>query len=751
MIVRNLGSVTWAALALCCGAAWLSAPPAAGAPTVVSEIAVGSGTSCAVTTAGAAQCWGWNSYGELGVGTSTGPQNCGTVDNPIGCSATPVGVSGLGSGVSEMGVGYSHACARMTVGGVRCWGNAVGGALGNGNDTGPQVCGVLSFPCSTMPATVGGLDGPASALAVGWNHTCAVTGGVECWGGHRDGALGNGSSTGHSSSPVAVDLPDGVTVTAIGAGEQFTCAVTSTGGVLCWGSNRFGQLGSGTSTGPQQCGANDFACSTAPVAVDLPGGVTATEVAVGGYHACALTSSGAVLCWGWNSDGQLGIGTDEGPESCSNLSANACSTSPIAVSGLGSGVTTIRAGHRHTCALTTAGGVKCWGDNYSDQLGLGPGVDPELCGPADSGCSTTPVTVSGLTSGASGVAAGWDHTCALTTAGGVKCWGNNNGGGLGTGNRASSAIPGQVVGLPGAWTLSVSVAGAGSGTITSTPAGIDCGGAGHTACSVPFAAGSTVQLRSNPGAGLAGFAGAGCGGSASICNVTMSSAQSVTATFALPPSASISAPAGGGTYTVGQPVATSFACAEGASGPGLASCEDSRGIATVSGGAGQLDTSTAGLHVYTVTAVSGDGLTDSASIAYRVLPDVVREPDPKPRPSPGPVSRAPTISIRGKSARVVHGRTTVKLACGDGALASDCRGTLIVRRRGKTPRERIVLGRTAYAIQAGETRLVRLRLSKRAIRLIDRTRGNRLRAEAIVTVRGGRGARLAIALRLRAR
>ena len=144
-------------------------------------------------------------------------------------------------------------------------------------------------------------------------------------------------------------------------------------------------------------------------------------------------------------------------------------------------------------------------------------------------------------------------------------------------------------------------------------------------------------------------------------------------------------------------------------------------------------------------------MTDSTSIAYRVVPETGREPDPKPGPGPGPASPAPTVSVHGKSARVVRGRTKVELVCGGGALASDCRGTLTVRRRGKMPRQRIVLGRTAYAIQAGETRRVRLKLSKRAIRLLERARGNRLRAEAIVTVLGGRGARLAIVLRLPAR
>ncbi len=114
----------------------------------------------------------------------------------------------------------------------------------------------------------------------------------------------------------------------------------------------------------------------------------------------------------------------------------------------------------------------------------------------------------------------------------------------------------------------------------------------------------------------------------------------VTLTVAAPPSASISAPSGGGTYALGQAVATTFSCSEGVGGTGLSSCDDSTGANTKSGGAGHLDTSTVGSHTYTVTAISKDGLTDGASISYIVVPASANDPADPPR-GPGVPPRNP--------------------------------------------------------------------------------------------------------------
>jgi len=375
------------------GAQRVSANPLAG----IAVVSTGGFHTCAVTTSGAAKCWGENEYGQLGHGT--------TAD-----SSTPVDAFVTG-GAAAVSAGNSHTCAVTTGGGAKCWGWNEYGQLGIGTTAN-----------SSVPANVTGLtSGVAAVSAGGLSHTCALTtgGGVKCWGDNTSGQLGNGSTTGPelcSFSPcsrTAVDVT-GLTsgVATVSAGEYHTCALTTGGGVKCWGGNYFGQLGNGTTTS-----------SSTPVDVTgLTSGVAA--ISAGRLHTCALTTGGGVKCWGQNSDGQLGNGTTTGPELCSGY---ACSRTPADVTGLTSGVAAASAGAIDTCALTTVGGVKCWGDNFYGQLGNGTTAD-----------SSTPVDVTGLTSGVAAVSTGGagnapagDHACAVTTAGGVKCWGWNGRGQLG--------------------------------------------------------------------------------------------------------------------------------------------------------------------------------------------------------------------------------------------------------------------------------------------------------------------------------
>jgi alpha-tubulin suppressor-like RCC1 family protein len=383
----------------------------------VSAIATGGWYTCALTSSGGVKCWGANGSGQLGDGSNKN-------------RFEPVDVSGLSSGVIAIATGNEHTCALTTTGGVKCWGNDFYGQLGSANT-------------SSTPVDVGGLSSGVSAIAAGGSHTCALTssGGVKCWGQNDDGQLGNGTTPERSTqtiTPVDVSrLSSGVS--AIAAGDYHTCALTSGGGIKCWGWNYHGQLGNG---------ATD--CSLTPVDVNgLSSGVSA--IAVGGEHTCALlTSGGAVKCWGWNYHGQLGDRTNKN------------SPTPIKVIGLSSGVSTAATGAGHTCALTSSGGVKCWGANGSGQLGDGSNTD-----------RFEPVDVSGLTSGVSAIAAGGGHTCALTSSGGVKCWGANSTGQLGDGTQKDSPIPVDVSGLNSGVSA---IATGGNHTCALTAGGVKCWG-----------------------------------------------------------------------------------------------------------------------------------------------------------------------------------------------------------------------------------------------------------------------------------
>jgi alpha-tubulin suppressor-like RCC1 family protein len=304
-----------------------------------------------------------------------------------------------------------------------------------------------------LPAPHAARANGIAAISAGDEHTCALTsaGGVKCWGDNTFGELGNSlywgpCYPGYPCNTTPVDVSGLAGVATVSLGRNHTCALTTAGGVNCWGANVDGELGNGTSSGPELCGYL-LPCSTTPVAVSgLADGVAG--IAAGYTHTCALTTAGGVKCWGDNNYGELGIGTSSGPQTCTsavNTDVRSCSTNPVDVSNLGSGVAAISSAGFHTCALTTTGGVKCWGYNVFGQLGDGTTTD-----------RATPVDVSGLGSGVAAISAGLFHTCALTTAGGVKCWGLNLKGELGHGtstgpdrcsNSGCSRTPVDVSGL----------------------------------------------------------------------------------------------------------------------------------------------------------------------------------------------------------------------------------------------------------------------------------------------------------------
>jgi alpha-tubulin suppressor-like RCC1 family protein len=356
------------------------------------RVAAGFVHTCAITTGGSVNCWGDNASGQLGNGR--------TEDSPI-----PVPVTGI-TGAVALSAGHSHACVLVAGGAVKCWGENVSGQLGNGNRIDRRT-----------PASVIGISG-AVGLAAGDAHTCAVMAGgaVKCWGSNYRGQLGNGTTI-DSLTPVSVSgLRGAVKVTA---SLGHTCALLSGGTLMCWGGNYSGALGDGTTTG-----------SALPVPVDEMSGVV--DVAAGGssseaLHTCALLANGAAKCWGSNDEGQLGNGS----------TTHSPTPTPESVTAI-AGATAVTAGDNHTCAIVTASELKCWGRNFSGQLGNGDS--------GSSANSSLPVSVVGV-AGTSVVTAGDYHTCAVIAGGGIACWGYNGAGQLGDGTTIDSPTPVSVVGV----------------------------------------------------------------------------------------------------------------------------------------------------------------------------------------------------------------------------------------------------------------------------------------------------------------
>ena len=301
--------------------------------------------------------------------------------------------------VTAIEAGGSHSLALKSDGSVVAWGDNVTGQLGDGTNT-----------ASNTPVQVSGLTNNVIAIVAGSDHSLALKsdGSVVAWGDNATGQLGNGTNTA-SNTPVQVSgLTSGVI--AIASGSDHSLALKSDGSVVAWGDNLSGQLGNGNNNS-----------SNSPVAVSgLTSGVIA--IASGSDHSLALKSDGSVVTWGDNLSGQLGNGN------------NNSSNSPVAVSGLTSGVTAIAGGGDHSLALKNDGSVVAWGDNQLGQLGNGNNI-----------ASNTPVQVSGLTD-AEAIATGGNHSLALKSDGTAWAWGDNQFGQLGDGTNSTSNAPVQSTG-----------------------------------------------------------------------------------------------------------------------------------------------------------------------------------------------------------------------------------------------------------------------------------------------------------------
>lgn len=325
----------------------------------------------------------------------------------------------------QVASGTYHTCALTEGGWVYCWGNATNGALGNG-----AASGYFTTP---VPVSQGAIPAgvTVTSISAGTAHTCAIGSNNQtyCWGNGANGRLGNNTTNTHNT-PIAVlqgEIPAGVTVQSIAAGNAHTCAIGSNSHAYCWGAGGGGRLGN-DSTGNQ----------LTPVSVlqgEIPAGVTLQSISAGTAHTCAVGSNNRAYCWGSGTNGVVGNGAVSGSF-----------TTPVAVDTTGplanKTVTSMTTGTSHTCAIADSAAY-CWGNGTNGRLGNGEA----------SGTFTTPVAVDasgalvGKTSVAVAVGIGSTSTCAIADSA-AYCWGNGANGRLGNGEASGNFTTPVAVTVP---------------------------------------------------------------------------------------------------------------------------------------------------------------------------------------------------------------------------------------------------------------------------------------------------------------
>lgn len=324
------------------------------------------------------------------------------------------GVLAAPTAVTQLAAGGHHTCALLDNGAVRCWGDNGWGQLGYGNTD--------AIGDDEVPADVGDIDlgGVATQIATARHHTCALldTGAVRCWGRGGSGRLGYGNtvSVGDDEPVAAVgDVDIGEAVVEVAVGGENTCAVTSSGALRCWGSTTYDGV-------PGTAGAGSNQPPSVAPPVDIGGAVD--SVTMGNRHTCARMTEGTVRCFGVGLQGQHGqgvtstIGANEDPSQYGDV--------PLRYH---QNIEQVSAGLNHTCVRYDSNTLHCWGINWERQCGY---RTPELIR------NPQHVSAVNLDDNTTFVATGGYHSCAILDTGAVKCWGANIDGQLGAGHTSSS-------------------------------------------------------------------------------------------------------------------------------------------------------------------------------------------------------------------------------------------------------------------------------------------------------------------------
>ena len=364
--------------------------------------------TCANTT-GSHTCTcnpGWTGTGIVCSDVDECTTNNGGCDANATCTNTP------GSRTCTCNPGWTGT-------GIVC-GDVNECAVSNGSCDSNAMCtnDPGSFHCTCNPGYSGsGLvcsRFSVTSVSMGESEICAAKadGSLWCWSAHGSGETCVGTKTDHPAPIMIVSLANDVV--RFSSGEYHACAIRSDGSLWCWGGNDDGALGVGTTS----------YCTTPAMVTGLDAHVA--SVSAGSTGACVVKTDSSLWCWGDNSNGELGDGT------------KTLRAAPVVVTGFSTGgAASVSAGYTyHTCAVKTDGSLWCWGYNWCGQLGDGTKTD-----------RSTPVMVTGFSSGVASVSARGSFTCAVKTDGSLWCWGENYYGQLGDGTITQRLTPVMVTGF----------------------------------------------------------------------------------------------------------------------------------------------------------------------------------------------------------------------------------------------------------------------------------------------------------------
>ena len=380
----------------------------------IAQMALGSNHSCLVNTDGKVRCWGDNSSSKLGYRNFFG--HLGDNESPLA-----QGYLEITQRIVKVSAGPHSTCALTDTGKVRCWGSG-GAILG-------FVPPRHTFPPFFTPEE--GIDFGTNLRVVDivsqLLSSCALFehGRVKCWGRGGLGILGYGRDY-INVGGIGLSLSDlpylqlGGKVISLAASKQSAayCAVLEGGSVRCWGKGE--TLGLIPNLGNQNIGDDEHPDAFATLPLSGP----AEQVAMSDNHACALLSSGEIQCWGFNRSGELGLGHDRTIAHDENFNP-AEITVPLDRKAI-----KIVAGQGFTCALLDNSTVRCWGTNHAGQLGIGRQLGTAI---GDDELPTSVPAIS-FSDAVIDIEAGFHHTCALLISGSLKCWGSNFSGQLGLGH-----------------------------------------------------------------------------------------------------------------------------------------------------------------------------------------------------------------------------------------------------------------------------------------------------------------------------